>query len=156
MQRAAHAGATFTALKPGLVGMAFQEGGPHARPDLLPAFRGFATALEFADNGMVSRDAPRGCTEAKDRLICANSPSRPPPPTSYTPSGVGVESTHTLHPSRCCQVDSYTPLVAPAPGMPCKEALRINADSCRITFGVIQDCETGVVVTTRTPVRTVM
>lgn len=98
-------GATLKALRPGLVGLLYQKGGPHSRPDTLPAFLGFATAVELDDNGMV---------------------------------------------------DTYTPLVAPAPGLPCKEALRINADSCRVTFGVIQDCETGVHVTTRTPVRTVM
>ncbi|KAL4451468.1 hypothetical protein ABPG75_007130 [Micractinium tetrahymenae] len=98
-------GATFKALQPGLVGMFYDTGGSHARPDVLPAFLGFATAVEFGDNGMV---------------------------------------------------DSYTPLIAPAPGLPCKEGLRINADSCRIKFGTIRGCETGVHVTTRTPVRTVM
>lgn len=53
-------------------------------------------------------------------------------------------------------VDSSAPYIGPAPGRPCIEGLRVNAGSCRIKFGVIENCVTGVHVTTRTAVRTVM
>lgn len=98
-------GATLKALRPQLVGVLYDTGGPHARSDVLPALIGFAIGVEFDDNGMV---------------------------------------------------DSYAPLIAPAPGLPCDEGLRVNADSVRVKFGEIRNCVTGVHVTTRTPVRTVM
>lgn len=50
---AALPGATLKALRPQLVGVRYDTGGPHARSDVLPALIGFAIGVEFDDNGMV-------------------------------------------------------------------------------------------------------
>ena len=54
------------------------------------------------------------------------------------------------------QTDAFVPLIADAPGLPCKVGIEVNSDSSKIKFGTIRNCETGVWITTQDPGHTVM